>query len=305
MNDKNQKEDNSKLSRCLTDYFKALNSYGKKAYKEPVWIVVTLFIFVPCFTFLVTPQSLPPSEQTGLDKTIYEWQVQQEDSANMDSLTDEIIRERALSVKPFNQYLSLITDISSSKRLRNREQEYEELYNSAVAARNRVEMVLAKVKGINFRVDIFNEVARMSEELLAGEISMLKIIEDHCTAYLAGDDLILHQGLQQDKSRLLTMINEQETAIAQWQSMKPRLDSTVKLKSIEYENAIAQVKRNRFKGQLKYPALAISLGYIITFGYCVFIHKQETHAAALQQKQAAALRQKQLVAARKKRGKKR
>jgi hypothetical protein len=297
MNDQNQKEDSSKLSRWLTDYFKALNSYVKKAYKEPAWIVVTLFTFVPCFTFLVTPQSLSSSEQASLEKTIYEWQVQQEDSAKMDSLNDEIIRERALSVKPFNQYLSLITDISSSKRLRNREQEYEELYNSAVAARNRVELVLAKVKGINFRVDIFNEVARMTEELLAGEISMLKMIEDHSTAYLAGNDLILHQGLQQDKNRLLTMINEQETAIARWQSMKPRLDSTVKLKSIEYENAIAQVERNRFKGQLKYPALAFSLGYIITFGWCVFIHKKKTREAAL--------RQKQLVAARKKRGKKR
>lgn len=139
----------------------------------------------------------------------------------------------------------------------------------AVDARKQAELLLARIKGTYFRVPIYNEETRMIEPLLAREISTLKIMEDICAAYLAGDAETLSHQLRKGTSQLSVMINEQETAIAQWGSMKMHLDSTFKANLIEHEKVAAQTRWHHVMGVLQVPALTFIVGYALALGWQV------------------------------------
>lgn len=261
----------------FTRVIKAIKSVVSQPYKEPFWIVMTA-IFGSCLTFLASSQSSRPEERSRLEKANYDCQVQQEDNEKMNALHDQIMAERKVVGEIFSQFISIAQDISNTGQLRNREQQYEEVYNLAVDARKQAELLLARAKGTKFRVPIYNEETRMIESLLAQEISTLKMMEDISAAYLAGDAKTLSQQLRKGTSQLWDGINEQETAIAQWKSMKMQLDSTFKANLIERDKIVAQASWHQVVGVLQVPALTFIFVYVLALSWKVKINLNKTQA---------------------------
>lgn len=249
----------------LARLFKAIETFAEHAYKKPIWYFATLACG-SCLAFIFSYQSSRPEEQARFENAINERRVQIEDSKRMMNLGKEIVAEQEPVNKAFGQFQSIIQDIIASGQLTGRKQQIEENYRLSVEIRKRVEIIIAKLQGTNFRVAYLNEEVRTSEGFLKVVASALKWIEDVCASYLTDDINKFVQQIHQSPARSEGILKEGKTALAQSESQSLQLESAIRLKELELKRAVEQYERHYIKGLFQIPAAVISVGYLISVG---------------------------------------
>ena len=140
----------------LKRLFEAIQSFAARAYKAPIWLIMT-FIVISCVSFLVSYQSSGSDEQARLENSNTEWEVWAEDTDRMAELSDQVLVESDASLKTSKQFLPIMLDIIWSGQWANRRQQIEEPYSFAVETRKRVEILIARLEGTHFREPVYNE----------------------------------------------------------------------------------------------------------------------------------------------------
>jgi hypothetical protein len=246
----------------LTRLFKAIEFFVDHAYKKPIWIVSTL-ICSSCLTFIASYQLSRPEEQARFENAANELRVDVEDTERLINLYKEILAENEPSTKAIGQFSSIIHDINTSGRWTDRKQQIEENYHLAVETRKRVEIIIAKLQGTNFRVPYLNEDVRALKGFLTTLTSALKLIEELYVPYLIGDVEKFAQHMLQSEIRIEGIDKEQKTGLAQMESQSWQKQSAVRLKKLELDKTFEQAERHRNIGLLQIPAVIFSVGYII------------------------------------------
>jgi hypothetical protein len=246
----------------LKKLFKAIESFAEHAYKKPIWIIMTV-ICGSCFTFIASYQSSLPEERARLEKVINERKVDVEDSERYNSLYKDVVSDRESVRLVWGQFNSIIEGIKTSGRLTDHERQIEENYHAAIETRRRVEIVIAKIKGTNFRAPYLNEDIRATEHFLISVASVLKLVEDFWAPYLTGEGGNFVHSIIQSNSRVESINKELTTALTQMNGQTLQLQSAARLKKLELKITYEQAERHRIKGFLQIPAVVFLVGYIV------------------------------------------
>lgn len=238
----------------------AVTSFTARAYKQPIWMIAT-FIFLSCVTFLITYQSSSPEGQAKIEYSANERRVLIEDGERLTKLYGQILAE-VESMKRLMFELGLIVDdITETRRVEGRGSQVEMNYKSAVETKRQVGLLLASVKGMQFRVPAYNEEARAYETYLTTEMSMLEAVEGLWAAYLAGDAKDFARKSAEAAGRLSAIFNDQLTFASRQESLGYLIDSTLNANLIELKKAEAQANRHRVLGWLQILAVIFMVGY--------------------------------------------
>jgi hypothetical protein len=260
-------------ARLLT----AIKSFTARAYREPIWPVMTV-IFLSCVGFIAAYQSSYPEDRARLENSINERNVQVEDAESMVELHKRILAGNEMIKMPLAQFLSIVDDITATGQVGGREREVRESQQSAADIKKQTELLLADVKGTHFRVPMYEEEARTYEVFLSTEIGLLEAIEAFCTAYLSGDATHFARKVQETEGRFSDLRKEEQTMLARQQGLVMQLDSTLKSNVIENEKVDALAWRHRVKGVGQIFAAVFSFVYVLAI--CVGVRNSYNEPSA-------------------------
>lgn len=248
------------MKRLIT----ALEQFLKGAYKNPLWDIATV-VFLTLIGFMLTYQLSSTEEQARLEVSINEREAWIADAGRLCTLHLEMRSGMEAVEEPLNQFLAIYKGMIDPGLLPDRER-VQENYYSAIKAKERVELLAARFKGVHFRVPVHNEQARRYEALLAHELSVLKIMEDFCVAFLAGDVEKFTRHVRETGSRLSAIRKEEATIDALEQGINLQLEEQVRTNLTENKKEKAQARILTFKKYAHIPAALFCIGYLIAIG---------------------------------------
>lgn len=243
----------------------AVTYFTASAYKKPIWVIAT-FLFLSGVTFLATYQSSYPEGRARVEHSNNERKILLEDGERLITLYGQILAEVESMKRLSSDLLSIVDDITETGRIDGRASQIAGNYKSAVEAKRQVGLLLASVKGTQFRVPTYNEEARAYEAYLTTEMSMLEAVEGLWAAYLAGDAEDFARNARETAGRLPAIYNDQLTFVSRQESLGYLIDSTLNANLIELEKAEAHAARHHVSGLLQIPAAIFMLGYVAAIG---------------------------------------
>lgn len=241
--------------------FKAFGMFITQASKKPIWRVTTaviVFFFPLLFVYLSTL----PDEIAKLEEYNHKRKVLNDEVDRIHEITSQELDISDKVKENFKQFKSLIHDIADSHLRDNRQQEIENIRNSAVESKKQLELMVANLKGVQLREPVLDEYIRRQEVFLTLKVNYLKTIENFCNSYLVGDIEKYSQGLQQALDKTITLNQEAETISSQMQSFDEKLKSTKKSLSIEEERIKAKRDIIYYVELLKYFFIVFLVIYV-------------------------------------------
>lgn len=246
-----------------TRLFKAIEEFAEHARKKLIWYIWTLVVG-GSISVSIPYYFSHLEEQANLDKSIQQYNTHLEDNGRLCSLHGEVKAQNLATIRLYKQFLSMVTDIYDSGWSDRYKHQIEEINKQAVDDKKTVELLIAKVKGTQLRVNVFDEDLRTYEYELATSVNMLEVIEGFCSAYLMGNDEGVIQKYEQVASKATALRSEFVHSTARLESMKLRQETTLQSTLIERKRLVSQSKIQFYKKYALWPAFALTVLYILT-----------------------------------------
>lgn len=242
----------------------ALKQFINQVYKDPSWDLATI-VFIACFSFIITYHFSNPEELAQLETSSNEREAWIADAGMLCTLQMDMLSGTEAVTQPLNQYQNIYKAMVDTGMFPDHER-IEENYNSVTKAKRRIELIAARLKGYHFSVPVHNEQARRYEAILANELSMLKLIEDFCAAFLTDDVEKFAQQLRDAGGKLSAVLKENETIDALEQGINLRREEQLRTNLTKNKKAKAQARILTDKKYVYILTAVFCIGYFIAFG---------------------------------------
>lgn len=245
----------------LRRLFKAIGLFINEAYHAGIWILST-FVVVTFVSVSISYELNIPDEKAKLEESSLKRKVQIEDGERMCGVYQHLLDDTNQVVKVMNHYASILKEVLDSKRLDNRQQQFEEVHNSIAETENRLKLTIAFLKGLQFREPAYGDEIKVHEEFIVNQLGTVNMLHELCDSYINGDAEKFAQLTKEfpDKSSPISLA--QKTNDTQLKSAKKKLESTLESYRIEEERVKAQTNMLFYKGLLKYFVISFSAVYI-------------------------------------------
>lgn len=243
--------------------FKAIESFGVSAYKNPMWYFWT--ICAGGLVSVLVPYHLSYlDEQAKLEQSILEQETLVVESGRICGLHEEVKAKSLASTQLFQKLQSITKGITDTQQMEMHEQEIQQLCSLTTDDKERLEFLLAKVKGTQLRVNLFDEDIQTYQALLATDISMMEVMESFCHTYLSRNVEYITQQVTQIATQFRKLRGDLINVTTRLDSQGFRQQSNVKSILIERNKLVLQGRAQTFKKFALLPAIAVTIIYLLT-----------------------------------------
>lgn len=228
-----------------------------------LWNMATV-VFITLIGLMFNYQLTRPQEQADLETSINAREARIAESGRLCTLHGEMLSVMETAAQPLDQIQAVHKYMIDTGMFPDREQ-VEENYKSAIKAKEKVELLAARLKGIHFSARVHDEQARKYEAIMASELNVLKVIEDFCAAFLTDDIEKFAPQVRGMAGRLSNVRKEHETIDASEQGINLLMEETLKANSTEDKRLEAQAQILTYKKYAHIPAAMFCIGYLILF----------------------------------------